>query len=559
MRKTVFWFITLLLTWSLSVSVALAQPLPHPTVEVLVNRDGVNVRLFPAIGADVVGFVNAGWVTQADARSPDNEWVRVDFNGQEGWIGVAVINVFGDMGTLPVADPRTIPYGGFDSPRSGPSNASSDITGRLTLSGLRLRAGPSTAYPVLANPPRYSVFPLLGRTANNAWLQVNFEGTLGWVVTQWVEIQGARSIVELPIDGVVAAAPPTSADTEQNYIATLRLMLDRINIAQASLDAVRATWTSVALGQWQACTPFPPRPSDINIANPLLAAFYPTLNPLQGDFNNAMANVRLAIDLWIEACSQRTLNTHAVVGEATVQGALNAIQVADRQFADLRRRLNELIPPLLEVGEDQCLFTFQNRVDVLQRISVGEVVTDALTPRKTSTGYCFDANVSQSLRFEILQLNGNIVPLMAVSLFDNPSSFLAVGRGTGDPYLSVSPVTITQDGLYILIVSDISEDQAAPVNGDYALLITNIAGALVSGPGLSIDPTTGQLVVNPVTFVPTSVAPTPGTGVGCPSTAFTCQQLFSCAEAQACLAAGNFTLDGDSDGIPCEENLCTGG
>jgi hypothetical protein len=49
---------------------------------------------------------------------------------------------------------------------------------------------------------------------------------------------------------------------------------------------------------------------------------------------------------------------------------------------------------------------------------------------------------------------------------------------------------------------------------------------------------------------------TPSGPVVCPSTAFTCQQLFSCAEAQACLAAGNRTLDPDNDNIPCEENLC---
>lgn len=560
MRKTAFWLITLLATCCLSLGTVFAQPLPHPTVEVLVNRDGVNVRLFPAIGAEVVGFVNAGWTTMADGRSADNEWVRIDFNGQEGWLGVAVINVFGDMNVLPVADPRTIPYGGFESPRSGPSNATSAITGRLALSGLRLRAGPSTAYPVLANPLRYSVFPLLGRTANNAWLQVNFEGTLGWVATQWVEIQGGHSVAELPIDGVVASAPPTSTDTEENYIATLRLMLDRINIAQESLDAIRATWTTVAIGQRAACTPFPARPSDINIANPLLAAFYPTLNPLQTDFNVAMGNVRLAIDLWIEACSQRQLG-NGVIGQATVEGALNAIQVADGQFTDLRRRLNELIPPLLQVGPDQCLFTFQGKSDVLQRIRIGEVVLGSLTPRKTSIGYCFDATAGQSLRIEGLRLKGNIQLLMAVSPFDNPSSFMGVGRGvTSDPLLTLGPITISTNGLYLLILSDISEDQTAPVSGDYALLLSNIAGATVTGPGLSIDPATGQLVVNPVIFTPTqSVLPTPGSGVACPSTAFTCSQLFSCAEAQACLAAGNFTLDADNDGVPCEENLCTGG
>ena len=60
---------------------------------------------------------------------------------------------------------------------SGKTTAIVQACKLLAESGLRLRAGPSTAYPVLANPLRYTVFPVLGRTANNAWLQVNFNGT----------------------------------------------------------------------------------------------------------------------------------------------------------------------------------------------------------------------------------------------------------------------------------------------------------------------------------------------------------------------------------------------
>jgi hypothetical protein len=49
-----------------------------------------------------------------------------------------------------------------------------------------------------------------------------------------------------------------------------------------------------------------------------------------------------------------------------------------------------------------------------------------------------------------------------------------------------------------------------------------------------------------------TITPTSNGGV-CPSTAFTCPQLFTCQEAYACLAAGNFSLDPDNDGIPCED------
>lgn len=561
MRKTAFWLIILLAV--LSLPSAAAQPLPKPDVTILINRDGVNLRVLPAIGAEVLGFAQAANTFPGTGRSPDNEWVRIDFNGQEAWVGMAVINVFGDFNALPVADPRSIPYGGFESPRAGASTATGTVSARLPTSGIRLRAGPGTAYPVLANIPRYTVMPLLGRTAGNNWFQVNFDGTLGWIANQFIEIQNG-TILDLPIDGVVASAPPMSADTQENYIAMLQLMLDRINLAQPSLDAIRGTWTTVALGQRAACQNFPARPSDLNIANPLLAAFYGTLQPLQADFNTAMANVRLAIDLWIEACGFPQ-PANGVIGQATVQGALNAIQVADAQFAALRRRLNELLPPLLAIGPNQCAFTFQNQTDVLNIIGIGQLVLDSMTPRKNVTGYCIDANAGDALRIEIVVYRGNAAPLVAFSPIDNPTNFIGVGRVSAQNIvLSVGPILIPATGRYLLLVADTATDRTEALTGDYGLLVSSITGLTVTAPGLGLDPVTGLPIVNPAPtgvpgFFPTTT-PAGGTGVSCPSLLFTCSQLFSCAEAQACLQAGNFSLDNASgdpsgipgNGIPCE-------
>jgi uncharacterized protein YraI len=569
MRRAAFWLIILLCTLPLSLGIVSAQQLPRYEVMILVNRDGVNVRILPALGAEVIGFVNAGWTAQATGRSPDNDWVRIDFNGQEGWIGVAVINIFGDINILPVADPRTIPYGGWESPRAGLSSATSPISGRLANSGVRVRAGPSTAYPVFANAPRYAVFPLTGRTANNAWLQVNFEGTLGWVATQHVEIQGGASILDLPIDGIVAESIPFSQPTQEDYLGTLQFMLDRVNLAQPSLDAIRATWTNVALGSRSACGPFPARPSDMHIPQELLAAFFPTLNPLLTDFNIAMANVRLAIDLWIEACS-RSQPDPGVVGLATVQGALSAIEAADAQFADLRRRINELLPDLTQLGPNQCAFTFSGATDVLPLLQINKIYIDRFTPEKTVAGYCFDATTGQRLFLETLQIApSNIVHFLAASPFDNPTNFIATGSGVfGTNLLTVGPVIIPATGRYLLLLSDRGGDvRAEPPQGTFAVFIRDAdVLANFADPSLVIDLATGQPTgqFNIAELIPPGapgttgtpgVVPTPGAAV-CPSTAFTCAQLFSCGEAQACLAAGNFSLDPDADGIPCEETLC---
>ena len=552
MRKSAF--AALMICLSLLIGTVTAQG-----AEILVNRDGVNVRLFPAIGAEVIGFVNAGYRAPATGRSPDNQWIRIDFNGEEGWLGFPVINLFGDIESLPVADPRSIPYGGFESPRSGRTSADSPIKGRLAQSGLRVRAGPSRAYPILANAPRYTVMPLTGRTINNQWLQVNFEGTLGWIAMQYVEVQDGASIVNLPVDGIVAEEQIPSADTAEAYNATLAFLLERVNLAQPSLDTIRGVWTNVALGGESACGNYPARPTNYNIPNPLYAAFFPTLDPLQRLFNDAMSNVRLAIDLWIDVCS-RPQPQRGVVGQATVEGALLAVNTADAQFAELRARINELLPQLLEIGPDQCLFTFRNASDVLRLITQGQLVTDTLDGTRTVTGYCFDAEAGQSLRFEYLQVSGNAQVILAVSPIDNPTNFIATGRGAGGQnLLSVSPVVIPFTGRYLLIIGDTSVERAEPLTSSFGVLITNITGLTVLGPGLGLDPVTGQLIVLPSVTTPSISTPSPfftptalvGGGAVCPNLAFSCEQLTTCDQARACSLAGNFTLDFNGDGVPC--------
>ncbi|HLV35737.1 MAG TPA: SH3 domain-containing protein, partial [Spirillospora sp.] len=471
------------------------------------------------------------------------------------WIGFPVINLFGDINALPVADPRTIPYGGFESPRSGLTSADSPIKGRLADSGLRVRAGPGRAYPVLANAPRYTVFPLLGRTINNAWLQVNFEGTLGWVATRYVQILDGASIISLPVDGIVADRAPLSDATAEDFEATLRFLLDRIDLAQPSLDAIRGIWTTVALGERAACGPFPARPTDYNIPNPLLAAFYPTLNPIQVLFNDAMANVRLSIELWLEACGRPQPPLSAVVGQPSVIAALEAVNLADQQFAELRARINELLPPPFELGPDQCLFTFMGASDVLPVIPIGQIARSTFDPTTSVVGFCFDASAGQSLRFEYLELTGNATPRISVTLFDNPTAFVANGQAvSGENYLSVGPVILSATGRYLLIVSHRDEFLNEPLTADFAVLINDVTGATITGPTLVINPETGQLERRDP-FVPPVVTPIPGTAF-CPYTPGagitpTCGNMLSCEMATACYQAGFVNLDENADGIPC--------
>lgn len=553
MRRIAFWLGVLL--W-LSVSVALAQG----TVRGVVVNEFANVRVSPALGADVIASVSSGYPFYANGRSPDNEWLRIDFNGGEGWVNVATLVILeGNSNDLPVADPRTIPYGGFGSPRAGLTSATSNVQAKLST-GLRLRSGPSTAYTELAYPPRYSIVPLLGRTASNAWIQINFEGSLGWVAAQYLEILNGASIASLPIDGIVADSLPISEGTASDYVATLRLFLDRLNLAQPSLDAIRAAWADAALAGRVFCHAYPARPSNYNIPNPLLAAYYPTLNPLMTNFNDAMFNLRHAIDLFIEACNQPGLGNP--VGLGTVQGALGVVNLVDAQFTDLRRRLNELIPLDRQPGANECLLNYQNEVDILPLITQGTIYTETFEPRKTVIGACFDAQVGQNYVFQALEVTGNARLFISVGPIDNPTAFIAVGGDlSGGGRVIVGPALITTAGRYLLIISDSAGlDRTEALTSKFAYILNEVTGA-TGIPELKVDETTGQVVLgDPVISGVTGTSTDPNqsisTTVACPSLAFTCNQLFTCEEAIACLQAGNFSLDPDGLGTPCAQTLC---
>ncbi|MCA9908520.1 MAG: tandem-95 repeat protein, partial [Anaerolineae bacterium] len=388
---------------------------PVPTdVTVVVNRDGVNVRLFPAIGAEVLGFLNAGYSTQVQARSADNQWVKIEFSGDEGWVGFPVISLIsGNLESLPVEDPRTVPYGGFGCPRAGLTSSTSTIAGILRDSGVRVRSGPSRSYVVLANAPRGSVFPILGRTNNNAWFQVNFNGVLGWVIAREVELQSAN-FADIPLGGIVADALPISQPTTDNYIGTLKLLLSRLNLAQESLDAARQRWTDAALTGSLACGYYPPSPTDQALANPLAAAFNDTLVPLVNDFNAAMALVRVPVDLLLSSCTEFGGN----VGQPQIQIALQAISDADGLFTALRQRLSQLIPPDREIGPNDCPFSFARQTDILPRLSQGQLAVVQLTGNNYVVGFCVDAAAGQQIRVEALAFQGNARPSIAVSPYD---------------------------------------------------------------------------------------------------------------------------------------------
>jgi len=538
-------------------------------VRAVVVNEFANVRFAPALGAEVFDTVNAGYVFEnINGRTADSQWLRVDYQGIEAWVNVATLTILsGDVNGLEVGDPRFIPFGGTGSPRAGSTSAGGQLSAR-TLYNSRLRAGPSTAYPTILNVFHSTNIGLTGRTANTLWYQVVVDGTLGWIHSELIEVTEAGFVGDLPVGGIVADAGPVLGDSADDYVATLRNMLARLDLAQPSLDQIRASWTDAALNGRAQCSAYPARPSNYPVPLPLLNAYYDNLNPLQQQFNDAMYNVRLAIDLFIEVCNQP--GTANPVGQATIQGALDTINLADGQFAGLRARLLELLPPDRVVGADECLLSYEGQVEILPLLNLGTIYLEEFTARKFIAGYCFDIIEGNVYTIQTLQLPpSNVASFVAVTELNNPSDFLALGDVGQGGSLTIGPLIALDTTRVLLIIADLGdEEREGPPQGDFAILVSDVTGD-ANQPRLVYNEENGSVnietVANPaadtggLTEEEQQQSADEQTGEVCPSLAFTCAQLFTCGEARACLNAGNFELDPDGDGIPCEESLCTDG
>jgi len=531
-------------------------------VRIVVVNEFANVRTVPAIGASVLGTVPAGYeFTIVTARSGDGEWVRVDWLGTEGWVNLAPAVVLeGDVNSLIVADPRSIPYAGTDgTPRAGTTSQTTGPMSGVATNGVRLRSGPSQGYPTIANIFANQQVIVTGRTRGNTWYQVIHEGFLGWAFASFIQLNTPGDInTLLPIDGIAAEGQVSTGTSADDYLDALRLMQSRLDLAQVSLDEIRAEWTDAALEGRASCAPYPARPSNFVISIPTLSAYYDRLNPLVNLFNDAMTNTRLAIDLFIEVCNQP--GGANPVGSATVQGALDVVNLAEAQYTRIRARLLELLPPDRIPGEGECVLSYNGSVEILPLIAPGIIYADVHTPGNTITGYCFDALFGETYRFETLQLPGsNLVSFISVSPLANPTNFIGVGRGTTEnASTALGPITIPENGRYLIIVSDVSETTDPP-NGEFAFLLSNLTGASTT-PTLVYDQETGTVNatsnVSSVagtgnTTTDTTTTGTTTTAGTCPDIAATCDQLFSCQEAFACYNSGNFSLDGNEDTLPC--------
>jgi basic membrane lipoprotein Med (substrate-binding protein (PBP1-ABC) superfamily) len=118
-----------------------------------------------------------------DADVPDEVLAQLDeiFAGlQDGSVSTGVDPITGEMMMDDMDDDMMM-----------------SATATVTADNLNVRSGPGLDYDVLAVVSRDSSYPALGRNEDGSWVEIDVDGTVGWVSAEWVEV--APSVDDLMV------------------------------------------------------------------------------------------------------------------------------------------------------------------------------------------------------------------------------------------------------------------------------------------------------------------------------------------------------------------------
>jgi hypothetical protein len=180
---------------------------------------GVNflrVRSFAGTAGPILGNLDELTPLQIIGRTTANDWLEIiALSGTatpggpalRGWVMTQFVEVYVNLLAVPVTsgaalDATATPVDNFEARVKPDGN------------NLRLRQTPGTAGFIVAFLPAGTILDLVGRTADNVWLQVvTDEGQRGWVMTQFVDV--FINLDSLPVTGTAVDASPTPPPTGQ--------------------------------------------------------------------------------------------------------------------------------------------------------------------------------------------------------------------------------------------------------------------------------------------------------------------------------------------------------
>lgn len=120
----------------IEVPTATPQPTATPDgVLLTITRAVQNVRSGPGTNYDVIGQLRQGDQAKVIGTNPGSTWVVINFRGLQGWLSRDILDIFGDLNTVPIIAPPPSPT----PPPPTPTPTLSPIPDLVVISALPTR------------------------------------------------------------------------------------------------------------------------------------------------------------------------------------------------------------------------------------------------------------------------------------------------------------------------------------------------------------------------------------------------------------------------------------
>lgn len=155
---------------------------------VTVTSARLNVRAAPDVSGAILVKISANETYAVTGKNANASWYQINVNGVVGWVSARFVRLNGST-DVPVISTST----GLAQPVD---------TGYITtaLATVNVRNAPNVrSGAILVKMQRGETARVIGRTSDNRWWMVNFNGTTGWVSSTYAQLQPTAELARIPV------------------------------------------------------------------------------------------------------------------------------------------------------------------------------------------------------------------------------------------------------------------------------------------------------------------------------------------------------------------------
>lgn len=187
---------------------------PAPDGGTIIAGDlNANVRSGPSTAYPVLQTLAQGTGLAVLGQDTSGTWLFIQLpDNSTGWIARYLTGFTGTATTV------TTPEQPLLAPPATTTNSAAVIAGATDVN---LRAGPSTAYPVLRTLAQNTQFTVLGQDSSGTWLSVRFgDGSEGWIARYLTNFANNAPLISAPIVTQPQLAPPATTAVDQVLVTS---------------------------------------------------------------------------------------------------------------------------------------------------------------------------------------------------------------------------------------------------------------------------------------------------------------------------------------------------